>query len=156
MPDSPERTLWAGSPALRNQWAFLLAALVCLGAGGALLARGFKRLSAAGPAAAAVLSLAALARRKSTRYTVTNERVICVFGLLGREHAELELSDIRQMGMTRSLGQRLLGVGTIQLDSSTGEGVEVLIEAVSHPHAVLELIRKARIERRAGPPPPAS
>ena len=155
MAEVPEKTLWKGSPALRNQWALLLAALLCLAAGMAAFARGFHRLSAAGPAAGGILSSVAMARRKSNRYTVTSERVLAISGLLTLEHSEIELSDIKQLGLSRALGQRLLGVGTIRIDSSTGEDVAIVIEDVCHPHAILELIRKARLERRSGPPGPS-
>ena len=160
MPEPAEETLWEGSPALRNQWPLLLAAAACAAGGVGLRVHmrgpvGVGRFAWIGAALGALLAAAAWARRRAVRYVVTSERVIATAGLLSRERAEVELTDIRQIGLVQSLGQRLLGVGTVTCDSATGEGVEIRLEAVADPSDVLELIRGARVERRAraGAPP---
>lgn len=148
-----EETLWTGSPALRNAWPALLAAAVCVLSGPGLYVYGAGLWALAAPAAGGAILGAAWLKLRSVRFVVTSQRVIAARGLLSRERVEVELGDIRQLSLKQTFGQRLLGVGDIEVESSGGPDVEIRIAAVARCADVMETIRQARLASPKGPPP---
>ncbi|MBI4425270.1 MAG: PH domain-containing protein [Elusimicrobia bacterium] len=151
-----ERILWSGGPALRNWWPALGLGAACLASTAALFVYGAGAASLAGPVLGAALALSAFLRSRTRRYILTSQRIIAVAGLLSRRRSEVELGDIRHLSLAQSLGQRLLGVGDILIESSGGPEVEVRVAAVARPAELLERIRQARLARARPASPPAS
>ena len=73
------------------------------------------------PAAAAlVVLLIALIRRKSSEFAVTNKRVILKLGVLTTRSVELLLPKVEGIAVTQSLAGRLFGFGAIVVTGSGG------------------------------------
>ncbi|MBI4349121.1 MAG: PH domain-containing protein [Elusimicrobia bacterium] len=152
MTGAAEETLWSGSPALRTAWpALALAGASVLGAP-ALYVYGAGLWCLGAPVLGGVLFGAAWLKTRMHRYVVTSQRVIAVAGFLSRSRVEIELSDIRQLTLKQSLGQRLLGVGDIEIESAGGGEVEIRVAAIARPAEVLESIRRARLSTKVSTP----
>ncbi|MGH9064454.1 MAG: PH domain-containing protein [Acidimicrobiales bacterium] len=103
--------------------------------------------------AASLLWLAArYARWATTSFVVTTERLVLRRGIFGRHGREILLSRVNDLAFDQSLWQRLLGCGTIVVESGGEHGQEV-VPRVPRPAAVQRLVG-AEIERsrRAGLP----
>ncbi len=61
-------------------------------------------------------------QRYSTRYRLTNERLIRVSGVLTKETDEVELYRIRDTRVHQSLPQRLVGLGDVEVNSTDASG----------------------------------
>ncbi|GAB1643084.1 PH domain-containing protein [Krasilnikovia sp. MM14-A1259] len=84
---------------------------------------------------------------RCTHYVITDERVLLQDGVLARERRDLPLARINDHTMSESLFDRMLGCGTLTIDS-IGDQVAVL-ESVPHVHEVqtvlYELIEQDRL-----------
>jgi len=58
-----------------------------------------------------------------TVYAVTNRRVIVQRGILGRNFDEIPVTQVRGVDVRQTIGQRLLGYGTIRVSSEGGTRV---------------------------------
>ena len=74
----------------------------------------------------------------SVRYEVSEDRLICSAGILNQKEDQLQLYLIRDLSVTRTLGQILCGVGTVIV--TTVEGETVTLENIRSPYHVKELI----------------
>ena len=77
-----------------------------------------------------------------TRYAVSEDRLFLSSGFLNIKDEEILLYRIRDLSVTRSLGQRLCGVGSIAVTSSDKSQPTLLIKNVKNPVAVKELIHQ--------------
>ncbi|BFU42347.1 PH domain-containing protein [Krasilnikovia sp. MM14-A1004] len=84
---------------------------------------------------------------RCTHYVVTDERILLQDGVLARERRDLPLARVNDHAMSQSLLDRLLGCGTLTVDS-IGDHVAVLA-SVPHVHEVqttlYELIEHDRL-----------
>lgn len=71
-----------------------------------------------------------------TRYEVTESRFICRKGLLRTETDELLLYRILDIKMVRTLGQKILRVGTITLYSADPSHGSIELKNIAKPDAV--------------------
>jgi uncharacterized membrane protein YdbT with pleckstrin-like domain len=108
-----------------------------LGAGGLLLAGG-----------AAVFGLTSVARRHSS-WSLTSDRLIERRGVLASRRREMELADVRSIEVDRSLGQRLLGLGTVTVASAASAEFLIRMNDVPNPEQLAEMLRQARLKRLA-------
>ena len=78
--------------------------------------------------------------------TVSNERVLVESGFWNKVRDDVEVFRIRDVVVTRSLWQRMLGIGDVTIKATEGRGqpeeVHVL-RGVSNPIRVSEVIRNA-------------
>ncbi len=81
-------------------------------------------------------------------YTVTNERVRIVTGLLGRQHEDIELARVKDMDWQQGVGERVFGIGDILLNSADPTKPQAVLRNVKHPAKVHEIIRRAMLEVR--------
>jgi len=79
--------------------------------------------------------------RKRTRYVVTTGRVVKKKGWLSKSSEEYPMEEIRHIKTSRSIGERILGGGTIILDTGPGE---IHLEAVPGPRDVVNTIREQK------------
>jgi uncharacterized membrane protein YdbT with pleckstrin-like domain len=98
--------------------------------------------------------LLAAVKRLSARYTVTDQRVRASLGLFARRVDEVEVSDIRNVVLTQSFFERLVGTGTVGLSTSAGDGVEVVLVGVPGAESVKEAVRRARLDAPKPAPAP--
>jgi len=83
----------------------------------------------------------ALARLRSTHYTITNQRVMIERGIVTKSVGEIDLRYIDDTQFFQSLVARLLGIGNVTLVSSDKTTPVFVLEGVSDPRTVRELIR---------------
>ena len=80
-----------------------------------------------------------------TKYSIGDTRIFVETGLLNLKEEEVMLYRVRDLSLTRSLGQRLFGVGTIHVISSDKSESHLDIKNVKKPKEVKELISE-RVE----------
>jgi hypothetical protein len=83
-------------------------------------------------------------QRRSVKFTITTKRVVAEHGILGKERKELHISDIRQAIMDQTFWGRIVGIGTIKIETAANTGVEVAMHNVPNPSHVLELLNELR------------
>jgi uncharacterized membrane protein YdbT with pleckstrin-like domain len=59
-------------------------------------------------------------RWRSTVYAVTSRRVIVQHGILSRDFDEIPVTQVRGVDVHMSIGQRILGYGTVRVSSEAG------------------------------------
>ena len=80
-----------------------------------------------------------------TKYMLSEDRLFVEKGFLNSELNEEQLYRIRDVKVTRSLGQRLFGLGTVTVFSS---GDETVLESIKDPIEVKEEIVRLVEEAR--------
>jgi len=78
-----------------------------------------------------------------TRYKLTEDRLFIETGFFSRNEDEIRLYRIMDVSLTRSFGQRLLGLGTIHCCSADKSMGEFNIENIKKPRLVKELLSQA-------------
>ena len=89
-----------------------------------------------------------------TRYRLDDEKLIIDTGFFSRREEEIRLYRIMDITLNRSLGERLLGIGTIHCCSGDKTTPEFDIKHVKHPRQVKEMlsdmVEDERLRRRVG------
>ena len=78
---------------------------------------------------------------RTTRYTLTTERLVCEQGILHRTSDEVELYRIKDYTITASLLNRWLGLSDLILVTSDQTHPTLVLRGIIDAHAVKELIR---------------
>lgn len=100
----------------------------CLGAGGVILgAFGVWRIKNLG-----------------SSLEVTNKRTIERVGLFSRFTSEILHDDVRNVQITQSFRQRVLGVGQIGISSAAQDGLEISVKDIRNPDRIRETIDRYR------------
>jgi uncharacterized membrane protein YdbT with pleckstrin-like domain len=155
-PAGDESTVWQGTPSARAQLptyvALLLGALVAtagvLFLGRAAEAGGGRSLGPVEPWLIALVWLgcggaaaAAYLRSRSTRYTLTSERLRVTTGLLSTTTQELELRRVRDTVVVRPFFLRLMGLGHVTLLTADASTPRTTLQAVPDPESLQSTIR---------------
>lgn len=86
-----------------------------------------------------------------TTYTITEKKLIYKTGLLSTNEDEILLYRVQDMGVKRSLGQRIFGLGTIEVHSQDKTMPLLIIKNIKHVkefRAILsENVEKEKIRR---------
>ena len=82
------------------------------------------------------------------RYTITNERLRVVRGLLGRDRDDLELVRVQDIDHAQNLGERMLRLGDVPLRSNDRSHPVVTLRNVKDPGEVHEILRRAVLDAR--------
>lgn len=100
---------------------------------------------------AILLLLVAELIRKSTRYTITDNKIIREDGILSKHTSMAPYTQLERVDLHQSFFQRILRIGTIEVD--TGDDT-MKIDMVPRPKQVRDLL-SSRMGRRAytGQPP---
>ena len=77
-----------------------------------------------------------------TGYSLSEDRLFRDTGFFKRNYEEVLLYRVRDISLSRSLGQMIFGVGTITIISSDKTSQKLLIENVKAPKEVKELIHQ--------------
>lgn len=80
-----------------------------------------------------------------TRYMLNEERIFMEKGFLNSTLDEEQLYRVRDVRVSRSLGQRIFGLGTVTVYATNGETV---LESIKHPIEVKEEIVRLVEEAR--------
>ena len=87
-----------------------------------------------------------------TRYALSGDRLFISVGFLNIKDDEILLYRVRDIDTSRSLGQRIFGVGTVTVLSSDKTMPTLVLQNVKDPVFVKELIHEqveeAKIKRR--------
>jgi hypothetical protein len=84
----------------------------------------------------------------STQYIITTQRVRIVQGLLGKDREDIELIRIQDIDQSQTLRERLLNLGDITIRGHDTSHPKAVLNNVSDPQAVHELLRKAILNAR--------
>jgi uncharacterized membrane protein YdbT with pleckstrin-like domain len=100
---------------------------------------------------ALIAFLVAELKRKTTRYVITDNKIIREDGILNKNTVMIPYTQLERVDMKQSFGQRILRIGTIVVD--TGDDTMDL-DMIPRPAQVQELL-STRLGRRgwSGPPP---
>src|SRR6266849_6917193 len=96
----------------------------------------------------ALVVLAGLARRGTT-WSLTSDRLIERRDMFASSHQEMELIDVRSIEVSRSLLQRLLGLGTVAVASAASAEFLIIMSDIRDPQHVADTVRQARLKRLA-------
>jgi uncharacterized membrane protein YdbT with pleckstrin-like domain len=87
-----------------------------------------------------------------TRYALTEDRLFYSVGFLNIHDDEVLLYRVRDINTSRTLWQRLFGVGTVTVMSSDKSMPTMVLKNIKHPVAVKELlhaqVEEMKIRRR--------
>ena len=87
-----------------------------------------------------------------TRYSLSEDRLFLSVGFLNIKDDEVLLYRVRDIASTRTLGQRLFGVGTLTVSSADKTTPVLVLKNVKNPMAVKELlhnqVEEMKIRRR--------
>lgn len=156
-PLPPEEDLWSGTYSPRAMFGSMLAALILSVAGvvGVValwnVAAGWKTLGIGLLVMWGALVLVLTYRRLSVRYRLTSYRFFHERGLLSRTTDRVEVIDIDDVTVHQGLVERLLGVGTIVIQSSDRTDPELSLPGIDEVRAVADVIdntRRSERERR--------
>lgn len=160
-----EELVWSGHPSLVVETGSILlgAVLVVLGAGAGSapgpMAEVPARVSLVGAGVAvlgALVVLGAYVRTRARAYVLTTEEAYVKRGLVSRTVRNVRLDRVQNTGFSQSFLQRLVGVGSVRLDTAGTGGTEFVLSGVPDPQYVNGLITEQhdRIagRRRAGGP----
>jgi len=84
--------------------------------------------------------------RQREIYTLTSRRIEFTYGILAKIRRNIPLSKVQDVTVTRSLLERLLGIGDIVIDSAAESG-KIPLRNVRDPEKHADLILR-QIERR--------
>jgi|SRR5579862_634245 uncharacterized membrane protein YdbT with pleckstrin-like domain len=95
-------------------------------------------------------------RRQSVKVSITGDKLRYELGLLSKTTRNIQLSKVQDVRVDQSLGQRMLGVGDISIETS-GEASRLTVRNIDSPHAVAdELIAASqehgRVQQSGGKP----
>ncbi|MGA9523083.1 MAG: PH domain-containing protein [Myxococcaceae bacterium] len=163
----PEQTIWKGSPSWRALFSRLLALAVVLvvlpPALSAIVDRvapgtlGAEEASkAVGWTVGALFAyellrfLGRVVRVASTRYTLTNQRLIVEGGALSRQIGEIDLRSVNDTQLHQGVLERLLGIGSIALISTDKTSPVAVLRWMGNPRSLRELVRTRAYESTHG------
>lgn len=81
-------------------------------------------------------------RRFAWRYLIDDHNIESYQGVLARHVHSIRIEDLRNVNVSQSVVQRLLGVGDVEFSSAAGGDVEVVFFGVADPMGVKQLIQR--------------
>jgi uncharacterized membrane protein YdbT with pleckstrin-like domain len=155
-----EVVIFEGRPSWRSIVGFYLLGLLAVAAAAAigLLASGGGLAAAAGGAVLAIVLVWGWLKRFATRYAITNRRLHIRRGILSRHIEETRLDRVQDVKVHQGIGQRILGIGTVDFDTSAEAGAGFRFAGIASPDSVARAVDRVIHEGEAPPlpadPPP--
>jgi hypothetical protein len=84
----------------------------------------------------------------SVHYQITSERVRITEGMLGKDREDIELVRIQDMDLSQGINERMLGIGDIEIRSHDPSHPTAVLNNVSNPTEVHEILRRAVLKAR--------
>ena len=147
-----EEIVFEGHPSWRSVLQFYIGGLVLVAVAAAVgaLASGTGIAILAGAVVLALVVLAGLIKRMSTRYVITTERLHIRRGILSKATQETRIQRVQNVNTDQSLFARLMQVGTVDFDTAGSDDSEFRFVGVGNPEDVVRAVDRA--QRRAAPP----
>jgi uncharacterized membrane protein YdbT with pleckstrin-like domain len=87
-----------------------------------------------------VILLCWFIKAKSIKFTITDEDVAVERGILSKRKTDIAIKNIRTTKVSQSFGQRLMGVGDIQIFTA-GDKPEEILTGLRDPNKIRTLIK---------------
>jgi uncharacterized membrane protein YdbT with pleckstrin-like domain len=151
-----EVVIFEGRPSWRSIVGFYILGLLAVAAAAAigLLASGGGVAAAAGGAVLAIVLVWGWLKRFATRYAITNRRLHIRRGILSRHIEETRLDRVQDVKVHQGIGQRILGIGTVDFDTSAESGAGFRFAGIATPDRVAQAVDRV-IHEGDAPPLPA-
>jgi hypothetical protein len=81
-------------------------------------------------------------------YTITSERLKITTGLVSRNVENFELIRIQDIDFKQGMGDRMVGIGDINIRGHDPSNPNIVLRNVSKPEEVYEILRKAWLDAR--------
>ena len=81
-------------------------------------------------------------------YTITSERLKITTGLVSRNVENFELIRIQDIDFNQGMGDRMVGIGDINIRGHDPSNPDILLRNISKPEEVYEILRKAWLDAR--------
>jgi len=95
-----------------------------------------------------------LLRAITTKLTVLEDRLRWESGMVSKATRTIELDKIQDVRVDQTLGQRILGVGNLSLETAGGSS-KIVMQTINQPQAaadrILEMAREWRMRSRPAP-----
>jgi uncharacterized membrane protein YdbT with pleckstrin-like domain len=143
--EAEERTIWVGRPSWRARISILAGgAVVAVLVLALLLWIGWEGVGAAAFLIVVLVTLGwALLETLFWRYTITDRRIFVRHGLLSVTEETARLGRVQDITLRQSVFDRLLGVGTLSIDTAGTEGGALRFRGLHRPAEVRELLEDA-------------
>ena len=150
-----EAIIFQGRPSWRSILGFYILGILAVAAAFAigLLAADAGIAAAAGGVVLVIVLLWGYLKRLSTRYAITNRRLHIRRGILSKHIEETRLDRVQDVKVHQGLGQRLLGVGTVDFDTSAESGAGFRFQGIANPDHVSRQVDRVIHEADAPTPP---
>lgn len=79
---------------------------------------------------------------RTIRYRLTTERLFITTGLIGRRQNEMELFRIKDVAFSQTIGQRMLGLGTVRVISTDDSAPDISITGISEAEKLKDVLRE--------------
>ena len=83
--------------------------------------------------------------RSRRKYTVTNKRVIVVYGLVSKTSNEIRVQDVRSINLSKSGVSGLFGIGRIEFASAAADDAEMVFWNCPDAEKVRDQVRKLQV-----------
>ncbi len=142
-PPAPEQWLYLGHPSWLAFPRCILFSLACFAAAVQFWRENFglEWITLSGSIGGLIILYISL-QRSTTAYMVTTRRVEMEYGIIGRSTREVRICDIRAIDVQQVGYQALVGIGSVNFDSSASAGAEIKFQHVRKPHAIKEMVRE--------------
>jgi hypothetical protein len=84
----------------------------------------------------------------TTRYKLTNERLITTHGFISKRIEEIELYRVNDVALKQSIMERVFGLGDVRLETTDSTTPESQINDVNNPERVKDMVRQAARNER--------
>ncbi|HEX8051419.1 MAG TPA: PH domain-containing protein [Thermoleophilaceae bacterium] len=150
-----EVVIFEGRPSWRAILGFYILGLLAVAAAFAigLLAADAGIGAAAGAVVLVIVLLWGWAKRYATRYAITNRRLHIRRGILSKSVEETRLDRVQDVKIKQGVGQRLLGIGTVDFDTSAESGAGFRFQGIARPDHVARQVDRTIHEADAPAPP---
>jgi predicted nucleic acid-binding Zn ribbon protein len=91
---------------------------------------------------------AGIIHRDSIRYTVTNRRIKVKRGILSNKVDEIDIVHIRNVSLRQDFSGTLFNYGNILIGTAGIAGYEIIINGISRPKEIVDIIKKLQDEQR--------
>ncbi len=90
-------------------------------------------------------------RRRLIKLTILDDRLRYEAGVLSKSTRTMELTKIQDVRVDQTLGQRMLDIGNLSLETA-GESSRIVMRSIDNPHAAADKILELSRAHRTNPP----
>ena len=91
-----------------------------------------------------IILIAVMILIKCTSYELTTRRIIVRKGLISKHQDEIWIKDMRAVNLQQSFGQRIFGIGDIEIGTAASAGTEIRMAGIADPSKVVQKINSLR------------